>query len=106
MWAETEAVPGDLNGDKLVDANDVTILEAVLGGSQTAAAGVNYDISGNKMVDSEDLTVLKNMVDPNEPALADKLADGTTDDLLELVTNVTGGQLQRAVVRGGGGNYL
>ena len=102
VWAETEAVSGDLSGDKLVDANDVTILEAVLGGSQTAAAGVNYDISGNKMVDSEDLTVLKNMVDPNEPALADKLADGTTDDLLELVTNVTGGQLQRAVVRGGG----
>ena len=102
VWAETEAVPGDLNGDKLVDANDVTILEAVLDGSQTAAAGVNYDICGNKMVDSEDLTVLKNMVDPNEPALADKLADGTTDDLLELVTNVTGGQLQRAVVRGGG----
>lgn len=101
VWADTE-VPGDLNGDTLVDANDVTILEAVLDGSQTAAAGVNYDISGNKMVDSEDLTVLKNMVDPSQPALADKLADGTTDDLLELVSTVTGGQLQRAVVRGGG----
>ncbi len=103
VWAETEAALGDLNADGFVNGGDVTILEAVLNGSQTPTADLSfYDISGNKMVDSEDLTVLKNMVDPNEPALADKLADGTTDDLLELVSTVTGGQLQRAVVRGGG----
>lgn len=100
VWAETEAVPGDLNGDKLVDANDVTTLEAVLGGSQTAAAGVNYDISGNKIVDSEDLTVLKNMVDPSQPALADKLADGETDDALSLAGDLKGAALQNAVVKG------
>ena len=99
VWADTE-VPGDLNGDTLVNSEDITILEAVLNGSQNAAGGVNYDISGNKMVDSKDLIVLKHLVDPSQPALADKLSDGETDDVLCLVTSVEGGALQSAVVRG------
>ena len=103
VWAETEAVLGDLNGDALVNGDDITVLEAVLSSAQDMTAGVNYDISGNKMVGSEDLTVLKNLVDPdNNPALEDLLADGQTDDLLEIVSSVSGGQLQRAVVHGGG----
>lgn len=100
VWADTEAVLGDLNGDTLVNADDTAILEAVLDGTQEGVAGVNYDISGNNMVDHDDLTVLKNMVDPSQPALADKLADGTADDLLELVCSVTGGQFQRAIAKG------
>ena len=99
VWADTE-VPGDLNGDTLVNSEDITILEAVLNGSQNAAAGVNYDISGNKMVDSKDLIVLKHLVDPSQPALVDKLSGGETDDILCLVTSVEGGALQSAVVRG------
>lgn len=100
VWAETETVPGDLNGDTLVNAEDIAILEAVLDGSQADAADGKYDISGNKMVDSKDLIVLKNLADPSAPALADKLADGITDDALTLVASVEGGVLQSAVVRG------
>ena len=100
VWAETETVPGDLNGDTLVNAEDIAILEAVLDGSQADAADGKYDISGNKMVDSKDLIVLKNLADPSAPALADKLADGITDDTLTLVASVEGGVLQSAVVRG------
>ena len=100
VWAETETVPGDLNGDTLVNAEDIAILEAVLDGSQADAADGKYDISGNKMVDSRDLIVLKNLADPSAPALEDKLADGITDDALTLVASVEGGALQSAVVRG------
>ena len=98
VWAETE-VPGDLNGDAQVTQADIDVLEAALS-SGPKADGVNYDISGNKVVGYEDLVVLKNMVDPTQPALVDKLADGNTDDLLTLVNSVEGGVLQGAVVRG------
>ena len=100
VWAETEVVLGDLNGDAQISAEDIAILEAVLNGSQSADPDVNYDISGNKILDSDDLIVLKNMVDPSQPALADKLANGTTDDALCLSKSIEGGALQGAVVRG------
>ena len=94
--AEAEVTPGDLNGDSLVDQSDIELLEAVLAGTQEV--NMTYDISGNRMVGSEDLVVLKNLVDPtNNPALPDKLADGTTDDLL-VGAACTG--VQGAVVRG------
>lgn len=94
--AEAEATPGDLNGDSLVDQSDIELLEAVLAGTQEV--NMTYDMSGNRMVGSEDLVVLKNLVDPtNNPALPDKLADGTTDDLL-VGAACTG--VQGAVVRG------
>ena len=98
VWAETE-VPGDLNGDAQVTQADIDALEAALRSGQKQD-NVNYDISGNNMVDSDDLIALKNLVDPSQPALADKLADGNTDDLLTLVNSVEGGVLQGTVVRG------
>ena len=98
--AGAEATLGDLNGDGNLTQEDIDILAAVLAGTRDADDSVNYDISGNKMVDSDDLIVLKNLVDPSQPALEDKLADGQTDDLLTLVSSAEGGALQRAVVRG------
>ena len=98
--AEAEVALGDLNGDTYVNETDIAILEAVLNGEQNAEENVNHDISGNRMVGYEDLTVLKNMVDPSQPALADKLADGETEDILSMVASIEGAQWEKAVVRG------
>jgi len=96
--AEAEATPGDLNGDGKVDQTDIDLLEAALTSGQ--GANESYDVSGNRIVGSDDLIVLKNMVDSNEPALEDKLADGETEDILSLVTSTEGGAAQSAIVRG------
>lgn len=102
VWAETEAITGDLNGDGNFTQDDVDLLSAVLEGTQSVneSEKEKYDVSGNKILDSEDLIVLKHMLNPDNPALEDKLEDGMTEDFLSLVASAEGGTLQGAVVRG------
>ena len=59
----TDAIKGDINGDKAVDGNDVSILlEMVLAGGVSDAQIAVADLNGDKAVDGNDVSILLEMV--------------------------------------------
>jgi Tol biopolymer transport system component len=58
----SEPIPGDINGDELVNTADVTFLGNVVAGLETLPEGVNGDIDGDEDVDMDDVTELASQI--------------------------------------------
>ncbi len=57
-----DAIPGDIDGDGLVNTADVTFLGNVVAGLETLPDGVNGDIDGDSDVDMDDVTALADQI--------------------------------------------
>jgi hypothetical protein len=57
-----EPIPGDIDGDGLVNTADVTFLGNVVAGLETLPDGVNGDIDGDSDVDMDDVTTLAGQI--------------------------------------------
>lgn len=60
--AEDPTIPGDINGDQIVDTKDLVRLMKYLAASGEGVEAVNPDINGDGTVDTIDLVRLMKMI--------------------------------------------
>ena len=99
---------GDVNGDGLVNADDLTLLQAICAG--TAEDTQWSDVDGNRVKEKADITALENVLAGKKAVSEDPAVDALGSSIDVSFTNYTGNAwsygLQTAVTNGGTGVAL
>ncbi len=99
---------GDVNGDGLVNADDLTLLQAICDG--TAEATQWADVDGNRVKEKADIVALQNILAGKNAVSEDPAVDAFGNSTYAIFTNYSGNSwsfgLQTAVTNGGSGVAL
>ena len=99
---------GDVNGDGLVNADDLTLLQAIC--NRTAEDTQWSDVDGNRVKEKADITALENILAGYKAVSEDPAVDAFGNSTYTSFTNYSGDTwsygLQTAVTNGGSGVAL
>lgn len=84
--SKTAKPRGDANGDGKVDALDITALERIIAGLDTASPNASPDVDGNNQINIYDITELERIIYQIKPAAAPPVYSGNPKLNLSVIT--------------------